>query len=412
MLKKFGKNILIYGITNAFKALVPFLMLPILTKYLNAEEYGILSLIEVSILFLTPFISLNINSAINVEYFKMNKKELRNYITNALELSVISTIIFIFFIFIMNNSLTKFLHINNLLLLWLPIFAFLRVISSVVLGLYQVSNNAVDYAIYTIIQTVIDFVLSYLFVVIFKLGYIGRLEGVYIAFLFSSLYGVWILKKNNFLGQINFKYTKNILKYGLPLIPHVLGGVILAMSDRYFISYFEGNKEVGYYTIAYQMAGLLLLASLSINQAWVPNLYRFLTNYNYNKNKIKKITFFLIVFYTVLAILLYVFSNTLFLLLVDNKFNIAKKYFGILLIGFLFQSYYYLFTNFLFFYKKTFILAKITFVNALLNIILNYFLILKFGTIGVAYATAITYIIYFVFVWYFSYKIRKEEVNK
>ena len=66
MLKKLSGNILIYGGTNAIKSLVPFLMLPILTAYLSVSDYGVLSLIEVSILFLAPFITLNINSAIKI----------------------------------------------------------------------------------------------------------------------------------------------------------------------------------------------------------------------------------------------------------------------------------------------------------------------------------------------------------
>ncbi len=400
MIKKLTNNIIIYGGTNAIKSLVPFLMLPILTTYLSAEDYGVLSLIEVSILFLAPFITLNINSAINVEYFKLSHNELRNYVSNALLLSFFAGSVLFVLMVLLKYPISNALHLDSILVTWLPIFALLRVISSVVLGLYQVSEQPKKFALYTLIQTLIDFALSFVLVVFFTNGYLGRLEGIYAAFFIASIYGLFILYKTGYLTKkITFTYTKEILSYGVPLIPHVLGGIILAMSDRYFISYFIGNESVGYYTVAYQMAALMLLVSISINQAWMPMLYKFLSNYQENKKTIFNVTLYLALLYTVCGVVIYLLSDLIFSLLVDEKFHSAKEYFPILLIAFVFQSYYYLFTNFLFFHKKTALLAKLTFISAIINIILNYIFIVKYGTIGVAYATAITYILYFFIIF-------------
>ena len=85
MIKKLSSSIVIYGGTNAIKSLVPFLMLPILTAYISPKEYGELSLIETTILFLLPFVMLNINGAINVEYFRRdNRSEYKQYVINAI----------------------------------------------------------------------------------------------------------------------------------------------------------------------------------------------------------------------------------------------------------------------------------------------------------------------------------------
>lgn len=412
MFKKLGSNIIIYGVTNGIKSLVPFIMLPILTTYLSAKDYGILSLIEVTILFLAPFVSLNINSAINVEFFHLGKKRLSYYITNALLLSLISGVIFFSIFLLLQKQIAHLLNLDETLIVWLPVFALLRVVSSVVLGIYQVSNQPIKYAIYTITQTIIDFLLSYILVVWYKYGYIGRLEGVYFAFLAATVYGLIVLYQNGYIiKKITFLYSKKILAYGAPLIPHVIGGIIIAMSDRYFISYFIGNKAVGYYSVAYQMSSIMLLLSVSVNKAWTPMIYKLLTNYNQNKNIIFKYTKYLMLLYTVFALVLYFSSDFIFSILVDKKFYEAKKYFPILLIGFLFQSYYYLFTNFLFFYKKTTLLAKFTFISAILNLFLNFIFIKYFGVIGIAYATAITYVIYFFIVWYTSMNtLNKESV--
>jgi len=410
MLKKLSGDIVIYGGTSVLKSLVPLLMLPILTVYLSPKDYGILSLIEVAILFLTPFITLNINSFINIEFFKVSQKELGQYITNALILSFISACLFLVIAFFAKSMIANTLKISSLLVIWIPIFVMLRVVSSVVLGLYQVSEQPIKFAIYTLLQTAIDFALSYILVAVFYQGYIGRLEGVYGAFLITSIYGIYILWGSGYISnKITFKYSKEILMYGMPLIPHVLGGVILAMSDRYFISYYEGNTMVGYYTVAYQMAALMLLISTSVNQAWMPMLYKLLGNYEKNKKLINRYTLLLFSFYTISGIIIYFVSDIIFSLFVDKTFYEAKIFFPILLLGFILQSYYYLFTNFLFFYKKTWLLAKITFFSALLNLILNYILIINYGVIGVAYATTITYGVYFFIIVLTSARLLSKE---
>jgi O-antigen/teichoic acid export membrane protein len=412
VIKKLSSNILIYGGTNVIKSLVPFLMLPILTLYLSVEDYGVLSLVEVSILFLAPFISLNINSAINIEFYKLNKVDLKQYITNAIFLSFIVLFICLFLVFLFQSFILKALGLSSDLILWLPIFAFLRIISSVVLGLYQVSDNAKKFAYFTFFQTFIDFVLSYLLVVFYKFGYLGRLEGIYIALSISTILGIYILQKQQYFSfKIVTKYSKEILSYGVPLIPHVLGGVVLAMSDRYFISYFIDNEQVGYYSVAYQISALMLLVGVSVNQAWSPMLFRYLKDIHLNQDKIKKITFILFGLFLIAGISIYFLSDFIFSLLVDEKFYQAKEYFPYLLIGFVFQSFYYLITNYLFFYKKTVLLAKLTFSSALVNIVLNYLFIIKYGVIGVAYATAITYVVYFIVVFIIVNRLIKNKLK-
>ena len=409
MIRLLSKNILIYGGINALKSLIPLLMLPILTAYLSIHDFGILSLVETSILFITPFILLNINAAISVEYFKLEHNLLRKYITNALAISFISFIIMLLFFLVFKNIFALLLHVNNYLVVLMVIFSFFRVVSSVVLGLYQSRKESVKFGIYTISQTIMDFILSYVLVVIYKLGYIGRLEGVYISFFIFSVIGVFLLYQMNYLSKITFIYTKEILNFGLPLIPHAVSGTIIAMSDRYFISYFINNEQVGIYVIAYQISALMLLVSTSVNQAWSPMLYKLL-----KEKKIKdvnKFTFYLFLFFFLVAISVYFLKDILFYIFVDEKFYIAKEYFSWLLIGFLFQSFYFLVTNLLFFEKRTKLLASVTISGATINLVLNYFLIKLFGTIGVAYATAIIWGLFFVAILLLNiYIVRKKYI--
>jgi len=396
MTKLLSKNILIYGGTNALKSLIPLLMLPILTTYLSLSDFGTLSLVETTIIFVTPFVLLNINGAINVQFFKVKHNILKEYITNALLLSLISSLIVLSIFLLFQKNLSLFLKIDETILIWIVIFATLRIITSVVLGLYQSRQEPFKFALYTTSQTIVDFTLSCMLVIIYQNGYIGRLEGMYISFFIFSIIGVYVLYRMDYLTKPTFKYTKDILNFGVPLIPHAIGGTIIAMSDRYFISYFAGDEEVGLYTIAYQLSAVMLLVSISTNQAWSPMLFKLLKDAK--RKTIYEFTFALFILFTLVGVFTYIAKDLLFYILVNDKFYKAKEYFSWLLIGFVFQSFYLLVTNFLFYKKKTKMLAMITVFGGVLNLLLNYYLIHLFGVIGVTYATATTWLIYFILV--------------
>ena len=395
MLKQFSVNIIWYGGSQIIRSLVPFVMLPILTRYLDTTSYGVLSLIEVFILFLFPLVSINIHSAINIQFFKLNKENLNEYISNAISLSFGVFVVVSILFFILKDFISKQFKLNEILIILLPMMAVLRVYPQIILSMYQAQMKAIKYFLFTLSQSIVEFILSIVFVVILLQGYIGRLEGTYITFLIFSIISIYILTKSNLIGKFKFKYTKQILNYGVFLIPHAISGIIMAMSDRFFISYFYNNSDVGIYTVSYQLAAILLLVGVSINKAWSTYLFRML------KSNSIQITKYILSIYSVFIIFFFIIlmsKNIIFDILTTDKFLEAKQYFIYLLLGFLFQIFYMIITNFLFYYEKTKVLALITFSGAMLNLILNYVLIKQIGVKGVAIATMITWIYYFCVV--------------
>lgn len=67
--------------------------------------------------------------------------------------------------------------------------------------------------------------------------------------------------------------------------------------------------------------------------------------------------------------------------------------------------------NYIFYGKKTYILAWVTFTSAGINIALNYFFIKANGAIGAAQTTTITFFIKFILVWILSSKAYKMPWN-
>ncbi|MEH6456395.1 MAG: oligosaccharide flippase family protein [Cocleimonas sp.] len=388
------KNLTIYGGVNGFKSLVPLLMLPILTTHLSANDFAALSLIETTVLIITPFILMNIQGSISVEYYHLSKDELGEYIVNALILSCCFFFLFFLIITVFSDFLYSIFDIKSEILQLILVFGMLRVVTTVVLGLHHIRSESNRFALLSILQIIIDFSLSFYFVVILNLGSDGRLGGVYGAFMICSLIGIIELKKMGYLNNVSFRYTKKILSFGLPMIPHAIGGTIIAMSDRYFIHSFQGSEQLALYVVAYQVSAVMLLVGVTVNQVWVPILFPLLKS-----NYIKKSYYYLLLIsiaFIGMSVLIILLKDLLFYLFVGVDFIQAKIFFEWLLLGFLFQSLYMVVSSYLFFYKKTKKLATLTVFSAILNAILNYYLIGVYGTIGAAYASVAVWIVFFI----------------
>ncbi|MDG2274191.1 MAG: polysaccharide biosynthesis C-terminal domain-containing protein, partial [Halioglobus sp.] len=66
---------------------------------------------------------------------------------------------------------------------------------------------------------------------------------------------------------------------------------------------------------------------------------------------------------------------------------------------------YKMFAGYLFYIKKTGYIAALTVITAVINIVLNYFLILSFGAIGAAYATCISFSVQALLAWAVSSRL-------
>lgn len=396
MFKNISKDILSYGVINGLKSLVPLLFIPILTKYLSPEDYGLLSIIEVSILFLMPFISLNIEGSIGVELYILDEKSHGKYITEALALSSMSFGVFFILFSLLSCILDSYISIPPFIILLLPVFCILRVMSGVIGVIYQMKHRILNFASFALTQTFLDFSFSLLFVVFYKFGFVGRLAGTYISYFIITCLGFFVISRMNLFDfKSKFKFYKRILSFGLPLIPHVIGGTVLAMSDRYFLLHFNGEESVGFYAVAYQMAAIMLLVGSSITTALSPIIFKILSDSDKNRfEKVLKIFLALSLFVFAVCIIIYLSKDLLFSIFVNEMFYEAKLFFPFLLLGFLFQSIYSFFAIYLFFDKKTKLLAKMTFIAAFCNVLLNYFFLLYYGAIGVAYATVLTWFLY------------------
>ena len=247
-------------------------------------------------------------------------------------------------------------------------------------------------------------------ILIVGIGYTasGRIFAQLVSVFTFSLLAINFLLKKWIKFSINKEYISNALKFGIPLIPHALSGTIISMTDRLFITNMVGISETGIYTVGYQIGMVINLLATSFNNAYVPWLYeRLKSNVKNTKIKIVKFTYLYFIVIFLVALVLGIIAPFFLSVFIGNSFAESSSYVIWIALGYAFQGMYFMVVNYIFYEQKNSLLAVITFLVAIINILLNYFFIKSHGAIGAAQATTVVFLIKFILVWILSAKVHK-----
>ena len=396
----------IYTLSSIISAAIPFLLLPLLTRYLSPEEYGIVSMYALLLSITSVFTGLSVQGAINRAYFDEKIKEHKEYVWNSLIILFASSS-FTFLIYILlNNYISSLTGVPASWVWSVVLVSFFQFVINSLLTIYQAQLLAFKYAKIQIGQSLVNALLTILFVVILLLGWKGRLLAQILSILLFGIIVFFILYKYYTVKRINLYYIKHALKFGVPLIPHTIGGMLMTLTDRFIISNILGLEKVGIYTVGLQLGMVLGIITESFNKAYVPWLFEKLNQNDENmKRKIVKFTyiyFFGIIF---LTCLMFFILKILFPIFVGENFFEAERVILWILLGNAFGGMYFMVTNYIFYVYKTHILAIITLVVGILNVPITFYIVKLNGEVGAAQGFLIVNILSFLFTWVLSAKV-------
>jgi O-antigen/teichoic acid export membrane protein len=385
---------------------IPFLLLPILTRYLSPRDYGVMAMMTVLVGIASPFVGLNLYGAISVRYFETTQPQVARYVGNCLLLLLISTLCVSLVLWSFSQPISNLTAVPRY---WLAAIvpAAGQFLILVVLVLYQVRQKALQYGAFQLLQTVLNIGLTLLFVVVLGFDWRGRIHAQIIAVLVCATIAVIILRRYRW---VRFHYdrgdVRHALMFGVPLIPHVLGAMLITQTDRIFITNMVGVAEAGVYVVGVQVALVLEMLAGSFNKAFGPWLYeRLARNEEADRHLIVKVTYAYCAGMLLLAAGLALVTPWLLSFFVGEAFEGASAFTPWLALGAAFTGMYYMVVHYIIVARKTHLLAIITFVTGLTNLLLNYVLISANGTVGAAQASALALLISFLLTWWLSAKM-------
>lgn len=399
----------IYLVSNILNAVIPFILLPILTRYLNPSEYGEVAMFQTLLGALGAFIGATFVGAANRKFYDSNidKTEMAEFIGSCIQLTFIFSIFVFLVLFVFQDKFSEWLSLEPSYVLFAVIVAFCTVIINLRLGQWQVRKKAVKYGVLQVSQSLFNMLLSLLLVVFLLKGAEGRIDAQIFASIVFVAIALFFLKKDNLINVFKWRkeYLSEVLKFGVPLMPHIAGGFLLSSVDRFVINREIGLAEAGVYMVAVQLTAAIGIIFDAINKAYVPWLFEKLTADSLQqKQKIVKFTyiwFVLIIFGVLLAFLI---GPPIVVFIAGEQYAEAGKVVGWLALGQGFQGMYLMVTNYIFYSKKTGLLSAASISSGILNLVLLIVLVRVFGVEGAAIAFATSMGVRFLLTWWIAQK--------
>lgn len=399
----------IYLFSNIINAIIPFILLPILTRYLSPEEYGQVAMFQTLIGGIGAFVGLAFVGAASRKYYDSNlsKKELAEFIGTCFQLSLISLILVCVIIFLFQVKISSWLALEPIHIFFAVFVAFSSVVMSLRLGQWQVRKKAIHYGVFQISQSLLNMLLSLWFVICLLDGVNGRVNAQTIASLTFLMVGLFLLNKEDLIKYLVWKkeYIEEVIKFGIPLIPHIAGSFLLLSVDRFIINREIGLAEVGVYMVAVQLTAIMGVVFDAVNKAYVPWLFDKLKENEHKQNKkIVKLTYLWFLLIVIGVLIIFFTGPSVVVFIAGEEYSQAGSVIGWLALGQGFQGMYLMVTNYIFFTKRTGMLSLISMGTGLLNLIFLIIFIRIIGLEGAAIAFAISMGLRFLLIWFIANK--------
>jgi len=414
MLKSVRGNTLLAGsavylLSNILNAIIPFALLPVLTRYLSPEEYGQVAMFQTLLGMLIAFIGLSMAGAAGRKFYDghLGKDDLAEFIGACLQILLITSFMSLIVLVVFNKHLSEWLGLDSKWILLAVLVTAANVVIQLRLGQWQVRKQAFKYGVLQISRSLLDFVLSLGLVVVLLQGAEGRISAQIVAAGIFAMVALWLLKRGNLLKFFSWRpdYIREALRFGVPLIPHVGGAFLLVSVDRFVINSELGLAQTGIYMVAVQFAAALSLLFDAVNKAYVPWLFeRLKRDQEHEKRQIVRYTYGWYVLILCGAALAFIVGPWLVTFVAGEGYARAGDVIGWLALGHVFGGMYLMVTNYIFYSKRTGLLSLVTIVSGLINVALLFVLVSRYGLEGAAYSFSIAMATRFLLTWLVAQK--------
>ncbi len=396
-LRNLLKNSGIYALSSLAAPLVSLVLTPFLAHNLSRTDYGALAVLTTAIALFAAVTQLGLGSA----FFRAYNYD---YETRRDRLSVVSTVVVLLSLISITMTIVVMYAAP-----WLADFLFksrsytvaVRIAAVVILlqnltvpGLswLRAENRALFYVILSVANLLVALGATIFLVRVMHMGIAGPVlaSGAgYACIVITTL--PFIIWRAGF--RLRFDVARGLLTFGLPLVASYISFWVLQLSDRYLLSHFKSLAQTASYAVAYSLGGTLnvfLLAPLSLAFP----AFAFTIAKRDDAARIFRLVFR---WYGVVLLFAAYGLSLLSIGLLDALFPpayySAAPIIPIITLSIVFYGVYYFCVTGLGIKRKTWYVAALITLAALINVGCNLVLIPLYGSMGAAVSTLIAYVV-------------------
>jgi O-antigen/teichoic acid export membrane protein len=383
------RNSFIYLIPVGVGNLIPLITLPIFTRILTKEDYGVFALSQIYAIFVSGIANFGLTIGYERNFFEYrDRHKAAQLLYSTLAFILTAFAVFGLLTYIFKAPLAKWIigsreHAD--LLFWTFCSTGIMGLKTYYLSYFKNTEDAKSLVWYTIDESLLGVVFSMFFVVLLRVGVIGLAWGQ----LFASVavFSVLALRFRKILPvAFDVRLLKESLRLSVPLTPRIFLGVINNQFDKYMIGLLATVGGVGIYSIGQKVANVVFTYMTAIQNVFSPQVYKRM--FDLGEKGGESVGRYLTPFAYVsvfIGLLVSLFSEEIVFVLTPPSYYRAADVVTIL--SMMYASYFFAKQPQLIYVKKTFMTSLLTLASLVLNVVINIPLIKMWGMIGAAWGT-------------------------
>ena len=378
---------MVYSLMNLVTKMGSFIFLPIITRLLTQEEFGIVGTLAPITSLFTVILGLGLYNAQMKKYvdLKENEDEFGSYMFSSTLIIVVFNVVTYIFLFT-PPAQKLFSYIVDLskvsyypLIIVSILIATSNALNNLAVTLFRMKRMYMKVAIGSVVSLFTTYILAIYFIQYLKWGVFGNqfanLMALLIVFLFyfKDYFG-------KFRFKLNFDYVKYSLRNGLPLIFIELTDQVVNLSDRLVLAKFVSLAVVGGYTLAFTGGRVLSVITGSFVNSWTPEFYEAMKEDRTNPKITRSVENFIAII-SFACVIAQLFAPEGIKLIFPKSYHQAINYMALILAGIVVQALFCL-DYFFHFHEDSIYIFYFTMFAMIFNLVGNIIFIPKFPEIG------------------------------
>lgn len=394
----------IYVVANALSAGVPFLLLPLLTRELSPAEYGEVVSFYMLVAVASSIAGLSLHAAVGVRWLDRARGDPRTYTATALILILITTVVAA----VLSAAIAPAagIALSPGVSALAAVVAGTNVLQSVRFAVWQSCERPRPAATLQVSSAVLNITLSLTAVFILHLGGFGRIVAAVISGGLVAVASTWLLLRDQEATRPTTTDGRDLLRFGLPLVPHTLAGSFLTNADRFIVSSQLGVSALGVYGTASQLGMVMNVIADAAIKAYSPTMYRLLgRNSAWSRLRVVAVTYLSILVWIAVAFAIWVAFAATSNVVLGEKYQKAVGLAIWFLLGGAATAVYLNIAGLFFFSGKTEWISISTVTASVAGFLIASFAVSRFGQVGGAISYLATQCTALAMAWLLSTRI-------
>jgi O-antigen/teichoic acid export membrane protein len=396
MLRAFGKDLAIYGAGDFVLKFLAFAVFPIYAFVFSVEEFGVLALVSVSAGLVSLCVNVGLNNAVQRFYWDPATPEAHRpqLVSSGLLVLVVWSVLLVGVLLLLLYPFRTAISARYEVAWPILVLALLTVIPTQILqyalDVLRLHFSPWKFMWVSFLRNLLGILLGLVLILGFHQGLVGYFWGAFWGAVIATPMALLLIRRD-LVPAFHSGTARQLVGFGYPFIFAGLAYWVFGSMDRWMLAELSDTTNVGWYSIAFKFATVVVFLNAAFGQAWSPMAIKLLSDdpdYRQTYSRIFSLWFFAL---AVIGSGVALFAPELLMLTTPQEFWPAAMVFGVVVMGTVLSGTTQLTALGISLARRTQLLSMAAWVTAGVNLLLNWLLIPIYGALGAGIATFVSY---------------------